>query len=228
MITNRQLILPYAAPYLAYVFIASALGDVLPTAVNYLLRIVAVIALLIWAHKWYFSITGPSSRRGSIITGMLGGILGFFLWIAFLLPFIDRESAEAWSFLEFGLRLIAAGLLVPLFEEILMRGFFFRLAWQWGETRRLGYDQPLPRVLDEQSVNSVPPGAWSWSAIVLSTLVFTVGHQIHEWPASIVYGLFMVLLWIRQKDLLVCIVAHATTNIMLGLYVYTTKSWYLW
>ncbi|MDJ0624397.1 MAG: CPBP family glutamic-type intramembrane protease [Desulfocapsaceae bacterium] len=228
MISNRQLILPYAAPYLAYVFIASAFGDILPTAINYFLRIAVVIALLLWAKKWYFTIAGPCSLRRSILTGIGAGVLGFFVWLALLLPFVDRNTGESWEVMEFGLRLFSAGLLVPIFEELLMRGFFFRLAWQWAETKRQGLDHPLARVLDDQSIDSVPPGAWSWPAVFISTLVFTVGHQFYEWPASIVYSLLMVFLWIRQKDLLVCIVAHATTNIILGLYVFSTKSWYLW
>lgn len=228
MISNRKLILPYAAPYLGYVVIASALGDVLPPSINYLLRIVVVIALLFWAKKWYFSFIGPSSIAGSSVIGFIFGLLGFFLWLAFLLPFVDKDGGTPWSILEFSLRLFAAGLLVPIFEEILMRGYVFRLAWQWGETRKQKLDYPLARTLDDQSVNDVQPGSWSWTAVIISTLVFTSGHQLYEWPASIIYGLLMAFLLIRTRSLLACIVAHATTNILLGIYVFATESWHFW
>jgi hypothetical protein len=38
----------------------------------------------------------------------------------------------------------------------------------------------------------------------------------------------MAALWIVRKDLLSCIVAHAVTNLGLGLYVRATGSWALW
>ena len=82
--------------------------------------------------------------------------------------------------------------------------------------------------LDERSVNSVEPGAWSWVAIVISTLAFTSGHHMQEWLASVVFGLFMAGVWGLRKDLISCIVAHAVTNILLALYVFGTGSWHLW
>lgn len=228
MISNRKLILPYAAPYLAYVIIASAFGSVFPIEINYLLRIIAVVVLLLWAWKWYMDITGPKSIYLSIVIGVAAGLLGALLWIVLLAPFVDSSAADPWSTTAFVLRLFSAGLLVPIFEEILMRGYIFRLAYQWEQERKKGNDQPLPTALDDKSVLEVPPGAWSWMAVTLSTLVFASGHQISEWPAAIAYGLLMSILWITRKDLLSCIVAHSITNIVLALYVLKSGKWYLW
>jgi len=228
MISNRSLILPYAAPFLAYVFIASALGDHTSTEVNYILRMVAGVGALVWAWKWYVPIQGPESPFISILTGMIAGLIGMALWVVLLIPFADSTDNAAWSGTAFALRLLSAGLLVPVFEELLMRGFVFRFALQWWEARKLEEDEPLQAALDEKTINDVLPGAWSWAAVVVSTLVFASGHNVYEWPASIGYGLLMSLLWIVRKDLIVCIVAHSVTNISLAFYVLKTGSWHLW
>ena len=40
--------------------------------------------------------------------------------------------------------------------------------------------------------------------------------------------LFMALLWMRRKDLLTCITAHAVTNLTLAAYVAATGNWHYW
>lgn len=227
MISNRRLILPYAAPFLAYVFIASFLGD-LSKEINYILRIICTSGALIWAWKWYCPLAGPKSKIGSIGWGIIFGATGLIIWNILLAPFAPKEDAEAWNTSAFLLRLFSAGLLVPVFEEILMRGFIFRLALQWDMGRKQNTTAPLEAALDERSINDVTPGAWSWAAVIISTLVFASGHLTYEWPAAIGYGLLMSFLWIKRQDLISCIAAHATTNILLGLYVYKTQHWYLW
>lgn len=109
-----------------------------------------------------------------------------------------------------------------------MRGFVFRLALQWDEARKSKAKDALQTAFDERSVNDVQQGAWSWAAVIISTLAFTSGHTVPEWPASIAYGLLMAGLYIYRKDLLSCIVAHAVTNIALAFYVFYTGKWYLW
>lgn len=227
-IANRKLILPYAAPFLAYVFIASSFLNQLPPEINYLLRIVTCTSLLIWAWKWYCPLTGPRSIVSSIIFGIVVGIIGVFIWIIVLTPFTANVPTEPWTTKSFFLRITTAGFLVPIFEEILMRGFIFRLALQWDNARKSNCKEPLASVLDEQSVNDVKPGDWSYMAIAISTIVFASGHHFYEWPAAVAFGILMSLLWIWRKDLLSCIVAHGVTNITLGWYVFETKSWYLW
>lgn len=228
MIPNHRLLVPYAAPYFAYVLIATVAERFVPMEVNYLLRIVIVSATLLWARQWFFSFKGPKSPVVSTLVGILAGVAGLILWIALLTPFVSIGDGKSWSQSAFILRLLAAGFLVPIFEEVLMRGFIFRLALQWDEARKSKAPDALSIAMDERSVNDVQPGAWSWAAIIVSTLVFTLGHTTPEWPASIAYGLLMAGLYILRKDLLSCIVAHGVTNIGLAIYVYQTGKWYLW
>lgn len=228
MITNRSLLLPYAAPYLAYVCIASILGDHLSTELNYLLRIILCTVLLLWAWKWYIPMAGPRSPLVSVLTGIPAGIIGLFLWISLLAPFSPESAAKSWTTNGFLLRMLAATLLVPLIEEILIRGYILRLAFQWWDARKKNEAEPLHSALDEKTIDDVAPGAWSWMAVVISTLVFTAGHHFCEWPAAIAYGLLMATLWILRKDLICCIVAHGVTNLSLAVYVVKTGSYHLW
>ena len=228
MIPNRDLILPYAAPYFAYVLIASAFGDYTSIEINYLIRLIAVSLLILWAWKRYSPIKGPKSPFVSIVIGIMAGFLGLLIWVLLLTPFVEVKNSSPWSYYAFSLRLICAGLLVPVFEELLIRGFILRFAFQWDTARKKAQKSPLQSVLDEKSVNDVAPGAWSSMAIVISTIAFTSGHHFAEWPAAIAFSLLMVFLWIIRKDLITCIVAHSITNISLAFYVFMTGRWNLW
>lgn len=224
---NRLLLLPYALPYLIYVALASLLGGRVSAEVNYVLRLVCVPIALAWGWRWYSGVRGPRSAWGSAAVGAVWGLVGAAVWVVLLRPLAPSVS-DAWSGTAFALRLAAAGLLVPIFEELLMRGFLLRLAYQWDTLRRSGTPQPLASALDEQSVDEVPPGGWTPAAVVVSTLAFAAGHQVYEWPAAVVYGLLMAGLWIRRKDLLSCMAAHGVTNVALAAYVWTTGAWELW
>ena len=228
IITNRDLLLPYFLPYAAYVGLASISPDWLPMQWNYLARIVVVPILLIWGWRWYVSLTGPMNRWGSVLAGIVGGLAGTVLWVALLQPFVEPFGGDPWTPAEFLLRILAASLIVPIFEELLLRGMIFRMALQWDQARKAGREDPVGVALDGAAIDEVKPGAWSFLAILISTVAFTVGHNVPEWPASMGYGALMCGLWILRKDLLSCIVAHGVTNFTLALYVIHTGKWGLW
>lgn len=227
MIDNKRLLLPYAAPYFAYTAIATIFQDHVSKEVNYILRIIVTGGFLFWARNWYISLTDSRSISTSIFHGVTYGIVGCIVWIILLVPFTKSGDVSPWSNAGFLLRLFSAGLLVPIFEELMIRGYTFRLAYQWNECRVSKIEEPLSTALHDRSINDVKPGSWSWAAIVISTLVFTAGHAVVEWPAAVAYSLLLTYLLIRQ-NLLACIVAHSVTNIILAIYVYSTGSWQLW
>ena len=241
--TNRDLLLPYCLPYLAYVGIASLSQDRIPVEASYVLKIIIVPLLLYWGWKWYIPVTGPRKISGSIVYGVIFGVAGLGVWCLLMAPFIDL-AGEPWTGTGFLLRLFSASLIVPVFEELLIRGYILRVAYQWDmkrrdttgrninqKTNRLESKKrvtPLNQALDHHRINDVKPGAWSVMAIFISTIVFAAGHLPVEWVAAIAYSILISVLWIIRKDLLSCMVAHGTTNLTLALYVYLTGHWGFW
>lgn len=225
---NMDLLIPYAAPYFAYIFFSSVLHDKLPEEIIYIIKLVIVPGLLFWAWKWYTPLTGPKNKWMSCVWGIVFGIFGLVLWCGLYTPFADPKDGAPWSDLGFALRLLTAGFLVPVFEELFMRGFVFRVALQWDLLRRQKTPNPFSTALDEASIFDLAPGQWSVYAIIISTIIFAAGHLVAEWPAALAYGLLMAILWILRKDLISCIVAHGVTNIGLALYVYCFGRWELW
>jgi membrane protease YdiL (CAAX protease family) len=227
-ICNRDLLLPYCLPYLAYVGIAS-MGSRLSHEANYLLKIGIVPLLLVWAWKWYPPLTGPKNRWASMLWGTLFGVVGLLIWCLLMVPFIDITGGKPWNTTAFFLRLFSATLIVPVFEEMLMRGYILKAAFQWDMNRKeMGIRDALDKTLEQDSIDQVAPGAWSMAAVVISTLAFTVGHLMVEWPAAIAYGVLMSFLWAFRKDLVSCMVAHGVTNLGLAAYVYSTGHWGFW
>lgn len=225
---NRDLLLPYGLPYFAYVGIAALSRDRLPVEISYLLKLTIVPLLLYWAWKWYVPVTGPRKIWGSVGYGLGFGILGLILWCLLMAPFIE-VTGDPWAFPAFLLRLVSAALIVPVFEEFFIRGYIFRVALQWDHNRqKKAFDSSLNETLDHNSINDVRPGAWSIAAIGISTIAFTAGHLMVEWPAAIAYSILISILWIIRKDLLSCMVAHGTTNLALAVYVYSTGHWGFW
>lgn len=227
-ISNRDLLLPYAVPYFAYVGIASLGQDRLSIEINYILKIIIVPCLLYWAWKWYAPVTGPKKPIGSILYGIVFGIAGLVIWYLCMVPFIDYSS-EPWTRTEFLLKLFTASLIVPVFEELFIRGYILKFAFQWNVNRKNNQvDSPLNKTLDHNSINDVKPGAWSLMAIGISTIAFTAGHMPVQWLAAVAYSILISILWIIRKDLLSCMVAHGITNFTLALYVYFTGQWGFW
>lgn len=224
---NIDLALPYFLPYGIFVLIASLPANLLTKEWSYSLQIILTSAAFIWCWKRFIPFTGPSSPLVSTVVGFLAGLAGAVLWVICLRPFVD-PAGEPYSDLAFFLRLAAAGLLVPVFEELLTRGFILRLAIQWDNLRKKGSDDALGEAMNSCSIAEVRPGEITVLAVIISTLGFAAGHSTAEWPASIAYGLLMIGLWATRKDILSCIVAHGVTNIALGFFARATSQWGLW
>jgi hypothetical protein len=222
-----ELLLPYALPYLVYVGIASLPAGWLDRSASYALRIGATGAALAWAWRSYVRLRGPRSPAGSIAIGVLAGTLGLWLWIALLRPFAPAQ-AEPWPATAFALRLVAATALVPVFEELLMRGYLLRFALCWDRARRSRASDPFGEAAHAHSPDEIGPGAWSAPALLASSALFALGHAPAEYPAALAYGLLMCGLWVLRGDLLAPMAAHATTNLLLALYVKSANAWELW
>lgn len=225
---NRDLLLAYLLPYFAYLGPGLLPDSMLSPLADYGLRILATTAALAWGWRRFPKLTGPGSPAASVGVGVAAGIAGTGLWVALKEPFV-AGTVPAWGDAIWAARLAASGFLVPIFEELAMRGLLLRGVVQWQEARAAGAEKPLEEVLDRRSVNEIAPGAWTPLAVALSTLVFMASHDpATEWPAAAAYGALMAGLWIVRRDLLSCIVAHGVTNLALACYVRATGAWALW
>ena len=162
---------------------------------------------------------------------MLAGVVGFFLWIGLcelglekrIYPLIGLGSLvevrpafdpysliddpfQRWLFLVLRFGLLA--LVIPVVEELMVRGWFAR----WVSNT----DFESVRLLDLKS-NAM------WAIVVYAVLA----HP-SEALAAIVWFWLINFLMMRTGNLWDCVVAHMVTNLMLGLYVVNYSQWQLW
>ncbi len=174
--------------------------------------VAGVLLLRGWRH---YSMGRP---RG-LPVGLGVGALVFLLWIApqQWLGFPARaEGFDPWFFQApaangagLVLRFLRLVVVVPLLEEIFWRGF-------------------LARWLIDHHFESVPFGAFQWRAFAITTLGFCFEHLPSDWPAALLTGAFYNWVAYRTRSLATCVVAHALTNLLLGIYVMKTGQWGFW
>ena len=172
--------------------------------------------LVRWWHcyemKW------PSLRALAIASGV--GALVLALWIApqMWLGFPPRRDGfdptyfgrSGWAFgVTVALRFLRLAVVVPLVEEIFWRGY-------------------LLRVFIAEPFTAVPVGAFSWRSFGIVTAGFCLEHQPADWPAAILAGALYNLVAYRTRSLSACVLAHAVTNLLLGLFVMRTGQWGFW
>lgn len=225
--TNRQFLWPFALPYAAWVILPGLMPEMMGDAGIYGIRIV-VTALLLWMWRRRYRFLFSHDRLGnSLGWGVCLGAAGFIAWILLAIPFAGAGSADPWTAAAFWSRLAGAVLVVPMFEEMLMRGFLYRLVLQWRDIVADKVPDTLHHLMDHSSVTTVSGhGSHLWAA-GLTTLVFAAGHPIHQWPAAVAYGLVMVAHLVKG-GMTGCIVGHAVTNLLLAAFVRMTGWWILW
>lgn len=104
-------------------------------------------------------------------------------------------------------RLAGFALVVPVMEELFWRSFLLR----W---------------IDRQDFLAAAPAAVSARAVLTSSALFALEHS--QWAAGAVAGVVYGLVYMRTGNLWVPIVAHATTNLVLGAWILATRSWQFW
>ena len=105
------------------------------------------------------------------------------------------------------IRLFGAVVIVPIMEELFWRSF-------------------LLRYLINTEFKQVTLGTFNWFSLIWTVLLFGLEHQ--RWLAGMAAGILYTLLLYRTKSLSACILAHAITNLALGIYVLVTQHWEYW
>ena len=166
-------------------------------------------------------------RPRAALWGVVIGIVVFVLWIApqaffhaaprvkdgfdptrLLAP--GQTWADNWFYqATVACRFLRLVVVVPLLEEVFWRGF-------------------LLRFLINEDFLSLPFGSWTPLSFGVGTAGFMLEHTRPDWPAALVTGILYNLVAVRTRSLPACVLAHALTNLLLGLYVMQTQQWGFW
>ena len=106
-----------------------------------------------------------------------------------------------------GIRLFGAVVVVPVMEELFWRSF-------------------LLRYLVSSRFEAIPIGTFTAFSCVATIVLFGLEH--HLWLAGMLAGLAYTVLLYRTGRLWPCILAHAVTNLALGIHVLATGEWQWW
>ena len=86
----------------------------------------------------------------------------------------------------------------------------------------------LLRFVIDEHFEQVPFGKFSWLSFAIVTVAFTFSHSRPDWLAAFVCGMLYNVVAFRSRSLASCILAHATTNLLLGLWIMQTPPMGFW
>ncbi|MEN1678322.1 MAG: CAAX prenyl protease-related protein [Planctomycetota bacterium] len=117
----------------------------------------------------------------------------------------DGQPASYWWFL--AVRFTGLVLLVPLCEELMLRGW-------------------LVRMVDNPAFWQVPFGEVTLKAAAIG-VGFAMLYHPEKLPALAYFSLTMWLM-LKTKNYWDCVASHAVTNLLLGVWVLWQGAWHLW
>jgi CAAX prenyl protease-like protein len=157
--------------------------------------------------------------------GVIVGMIGIFQWVGmqlylqqfqFFKPSPDAFDPTAWFEGQPGImwafiavRIAGAVLVVPVMEELFWRDFLWRT------------------IMAPADFKSAKVGEWGWQPFLGVAVAFSFVHG-NWWLTSIVWALMIGAMLVWTRSLGACIIAHATTNLLLAAYVLYTHQWFFW
>ncbi|HEX4125882.1 MAG TPA: CAAX prenyl protease-related protein [Tepidisphaeraceae bacterium] len=217
--------LAYILPMLVFLLF-TGLPGILPASwtaaypIIYAVKTFVVAALLIALSKHYTPIAWNFWWLGILL-----GMVGIYQWvgmqnwlgrhIAWFAPASDAFNPFATihspairdAFI--AVRMIGAVLVVPVMEERFWRD------WLWRT------------ILAPNDFKLASIGEFGWAPMLIVPIAFCSVHG-NWWPTAIVWGILIELLLVWTRSLGACMVMHATTNLLLGLYVLQYHAWAFW
>lgn len=184
----------------------------------YPLKAILVAAVLFALLRRYDELRLADFKTFSHTAGsILLGLLVFVLWINMDWDFATFgeskgfdptliESAPLRNSLIF-FRIFGAALVVPIMEELFWRSF-------------------LLRYIIDSNFMAVRIGSYTLASFAIGSVLFGLEHNLVL--AGIMAGVAYNLLLYWTKSINQCILAHAVTNLVLGLYVVQTGNWQFW
>jgi len=120
--------------------------------------------------------------------------------------FAHQPAWQLWGFI--AVRLFGLVAVVALIEEMFLRGFVMRFVMDvdWWE---------------------VPVGRVDVAAVVTCVVYAVLSHPAELFAAA-AWFLLITLLAVKTRNIWDCVVAHAVTNLLLGIYVLVLHQWHYW
>ncbi len=221
-------ILPFAA-YLGLIAVAEGfrwLTKAIPSLANwsgdfvlwlYPVKAITVLGCLVYFWRNYKELKGrPFGGGGEVALSLAVGVLVYMAWVRMDWPWAQLGESSGYDPFRAGpvagpilaaIRLLGAAVVIPVTEELFWRSF-------------------LIRYMISPNFESVPLGTFTVGSFFATTVLFGVEHQL--WLAGMIAGLAYNLLWCRTGRLWPCILAHSTTNLVLGIHVLLTDEWWWW
>jgi len=123
-------------------------------------------------------------------------------------PFLDYGAGSALAWFYVVTRIVGSTLVVPPIEEVFYRSLVYRY-------------------VADPDFQKVPLGHFAWKPLLVTSGIFALAH-FAQWPAALLCALAYQGLVVWKKRLGDAMLAHATTNLLLGLWVVWKGAWQFW
>lgn len=183
----------------------------------YAVQAAVACGALFLLRSQYRELASPGLRLAPLLASVLGGVAILLLWIspqpgwarlgtsaATFVP-VDETGALRWGLI--AVRTMGAVLVVPIMEELFWRSFLMR----W---------------IDKRDFLALSPRMASLTAVIASSAVFALAHDL--WLAAFCAGLLYAQIYRRTQNIWYPVIAHATTNLLLAVWVITQSAWNYW
>ncbi len=184
----------------------------------YPIKALLVAGLLIFFWRKYTELHFNDFKNlRHTVASILLGLLVFVLWVnmdwgiatfgesqgfdPFLIDDVTTRNIMIFS------RLFGAALVVPIMEELFWRSFMLRY-------------------IITADFMTIRIGTYTLTSFLICAVLFGLEHNL--FLAGIMAGVAYSVLLYWSKSIYQCILAHAVTNLVLGIYVLKTGYWQFW
>jgi len=202
----------YLAPLLAIVAVAMISRAFSAGGLDryYPIRLAAV-AVPLWLYRRQYAALRWACSWQAVALGAAVFAIWVARWPDEASGFASRSALTTnpelgWSSVWLLARVVGSVVTVPLAEELAFRGF-------------------LTRRLIAADFDTVPPGRFTWTSFVVSSLAFGVLHD--RWLEGSLAGMLYALAYYRRGSLGDAVAAHSTTNALLCTAALKTGDWSL-
>jgi CAAX prenyl protease-like protein len=183
----------------------------------YPVRTAAVLGALVYFWPAYRELRDAvCANWGEALLVSVVGVLVYLAWVCMDWSWAMQGQPTGYNPFQGGVglgvalaavRIFGAAVVVPVMEELFWRSF-------------------LIRFLVAAPFSSVRLGTFTPLSFGVTVVLFGLEH--HLWLAGIMAGVVYNLLLYKTRRLWPCILAHAITNLLLGIHVLLTREWYWW